>query len=145
QPPGNERDEAEWIAEIIQNSDIDLLLDLHNLYANARNFQFDPMDFIERIPSERIATIHLAGGKWIGVAGATRLLDDHLHDVPDSVYELLVEIGARVSGPLTVILERDGAFPPFEHLLQQLDQAREALAIGRAHQSVSLRKEAAAA
>jgi len=145
QPPGSDRDEAEWTTAIIQNGDSDLLLDLHNLYANARNFKFDPMDFIARIPTERIATIHLAGGKWIGVAGETRLLDDHLHDVPDSVYKLLVEIGARVSRPLTVILERDGAFPPIEHLLQQVYQAREALATGRARRIVSMKEEAVAA
>ena len=60
-----------------------------------------------------------------------RYLDDHLHDVPDSVYDLLVEVGARVRRPLTVILERDGRFPPTHHLLWQLDRARAALAEGR--------------
>jgi uncharacterized protein (UPF0276 family) len=33
--------------------------------------------------------------------------------------------------PLVVILERDGAFPPFATLLAQLDRARAALGRGR--------------
>jgi uncharacterized protein (UPF0276 family) len=61
------------------------------------------------------------------------LLDDHLHDVPDSVYELLAEVAARAPQPLTVILERDGNFPSIEALLVQLDRAREAVGRGRAH------------
>jgi hypothetical protein len=37
-----------------------------------------------------------------------------------------------VRGPLDVIIERDGSYPPFEALLAQLDAARGALARGRA-------------
>jgi uncharacterized protein len=144
EPPGSDLDEAEWISTIIQNSESDLLLDLHNLYANGCNFAFDPREFIARIPSERIAAIHLAGGKWIGGPGASRLLDDHLHDVPEPVYQLLIEIGARSSRHLSVIIERDGAFPPFDHLLRQLDRARQALTAGRARR-LSVSREAAAA
>jgi hypothetical protein len=144
EPPGSDRDEATWVSEIIRGSNSDLLLDLHNLYANALNFHFDPVDFIKRIPTERIAAIHLAGGKWIGTHGARRLLDDHLHDVPDPVYDLLVEVGARTPRFLTVILERDGDFPSIECLLDQLDRARQALARGRTRLVDSSCEEAAA-
>lgn len=130
-PPGSDRDEATWLAEILRGSNCDLLLDLHNLYANARNFNFDPFEFIARIPPESIASIHLAGGKWIGAPNARRLLDDHLHDVPDPIYLLLAEVAARTSRSLTVILERDGDFPPINCLLDELDRARQALARGR--------------
>jgi len=143
-PPGSDRNEATWVSEIIRGSNCDLLLDLHNLYANALNFNFDPIDFITSIPAERIAAIHLAGGKWIGKHGAQRLLDDHLHDVPDSVYDLLAEVGARTRRPLTVILERDGDFPFIGCLLDQLDRARQALSRGRARQ-INESREAAAA
>lgn len=130
-PPGSDLDEATWISDIVRHSESDLLLDLHNLHANALNFHFDPVDFISRIPVERIGAIHLAGGVWIGNPEARRLLDDHLHDVPDPVYELLEEVAARVPRELTVIIERDGKFPPIECLLDQLDRARYAVACGR--------------
>ena len=131
-PPGSDRDEAAWLSAIIRNSESKLLLDLHNLYANSVNFHFDAVEFIAKVPSDGIKTIHLAGGKWIGRNGAQRLLDDHLHDVPDPVYELLEEVAARAPQPLTVILERDGKFPAIESLLAQLDRARQAVARGRA-------------
>lgn len=145
EPPGSDRDEAAWLSAIIRNSESDLLLDLHNLHANASNFNFDAREFIARIPIERVATIHLAGGKWIGPQGAQRLLDDHLHDVPDPVYELLATVAARAPQSLTVILERDGNFPSIESLLAQVDRAHEAVARGRARRRASLpvREEAA--
>lgn len=133
-PPGSDRDEATWVSQIIHHSESDLLLDLHNLHANSINFNFDPVDYITRIPLQGISAIHLAGGKWIGRPDARRLLDDHLHDVPDPVYQLLEEVGARAKRPLTVILERDGNFPPIDWLLGQLDRARRAVARGRARQ-----------
>jgi uncharacterized protein (UPF0276 family) len=138
-PPLSRYNEASWISEIICNSQSGLLLDLHNLYANAVNFGFDPIDFIARIPSGRVRGIHLAGGRWVGRGNVRRVLDDHLHDVPDPVYTLLEEVGARTDPGLTVILERDGHFPSIEVLLNQLDQARQAIARGRAR----VRKEAA--
>jgi uncharacterized protein (UPF0276 family) len=132
-PPASDCSEVEWVSSVVAASDCDLLLDLHNVYANSVNFSFDPIAYLDRLDPERIGAIHLAGGCWIdaGDADQRRYLDDHLHDVPDPVYRLLVEVGARVRRPLTVILERDGRFPPIRDLLRQLDRARAALAEGR--------------
>lgn len=139
-PPGSDRDEVTWISEIIAASQCPLLLDLHNLYANSVNFGFDPFAALSRLPLELVETVHLAGGRWIGEPNAERLLDDHLHDVPDPVYALLAEAGARASHPITVVLERDGRYPPIESFLAELDRAREALAAGRSRLAL---KEAA--
>jgi uncharacterized protein (UPF0276 family) len=138
-PPGSTLSEAEWTRDILAAANSGLLLDLHNLYANAVNFGFDPYDFIDRIPRERIRAIHLAGGRWIKALTTDehRLLDDHLHDVPDAVYDLLEYTGAETSRPLTVILERDGRYPAIEVLLNQLDRARAALRLGRAKQQTA--------
>jgi uncharacterized protein len=142
-PPGSDYDEIDWINGIMNLAPCGLLLDLHNLHANATNFGYDEIEFLKRVPAERIGAIHLAGGKWVEALGERRLLDDHLHDVPDAVYRLLAELGAVVPHPLTVILERDGAYPPIEVLLRQLDCAREALAEGRLRQFERIEKEAA--
>jgi hypothetical protein len=136
-PPGSTFHEADWIHRILAESGCYLLLDLHNVYANATNFGFDPHDFLRTIPMERVGAIHLAGGRWIGDVGTApgggrRLLDDHLHPVPDPVYELLEEVASLVSRPLTVILERDGRYPDFSVLLGELEAARSAIRRGRA-------------
>lgn len=131
-PPGSTLEEPDWLSRVVLGSGCDLLLDLHNVYANALNFgRCDPLAFLLQLPLEKVGTIHLAGGKWIGPAESPRLLDDHLHDVPDPVYALLEEVAARTVQPLTVILERDGAYPAIEALLAQLDLARAALQRGR--------------
>jgi uncharacterized protein len=144
-PPGSKLSEAEWACRILIAANCDLLLDLHNLYANSVNFGFDPRAYIDRIPQKQIHVIHLAGGRWIQSKSTDerRLLDDHLHDVPEAVYELLTSVGERIDHSLTVILERDGQYPPIKALLDQLDRAREALRRGREQRKPRAVSEAA--
>jgi uncharacterized protein len=132
-PPKSRLDEPEWIERIVCGGGVTLLLDLHNLYANAINFGDDPHTLLRRLPLERVASVHLSGGRWIdGPNGARRLLDDHLHDTPPEVFALLFELGRLAPQPLTIVIERDGCFPPTACLLEQLDRGRAALAAGRA-------------
>ena len=132
-PPGSVLSEPDWINSILIASDCDLLLDLHNVLANGLNHGYDPFSFLSRIPPSRIRSIHIAGGKFISAPdGTTRLLDDHLHDVPDPVFDLLEAAAAISTNPLTVILERDGDFPSMSVLLSQMQHARRSLARGRA-------------
>jgi uncharacterized protein (UPF0276 family) len=136
-PPDSPLSEPDWVGGIVAESQCPLLLDLHNLLANAVNFGHDPLQYLLEFPLERVRVVHISGGQWVTLDAAThglvarRLLDDHLHDVPDPVYALLTELGRRCSGSVTVILERDGRYPDFQILLRQLQRAREALALGR--------------
>lgn len=138
-PPASTMDEPAWISGIATASGAPLLLDLHNLYANAVNFGVDPAAMLLRLPLDRVKTVHLSGGHWIaepGASGRQRLLDDHVHDVPPEVFALLTLLAAHAPQPLDVILERDGAYPRFARLMAQLDAARAALAEGRAVRNV---------
>jgi uncharacterized protein (UPF0276 family) len=132
-PPGSERSEQDWLLALLAASESDLLLDLHNLVTNGRNLGYDPRALVDALPAHRIRAIHIAGGAEIEASnGERRLLDDHRHAVPAAVYALLERIGERVPHPIDVILERDGGFPPFGELLDEIDRARTALAAGRA-------------
>ncbi|MCE9638214.1 MAG: DUF692 domain-containing protein [Planctomycetes bacterium] len=131
-PPASTMDEPSWISACIAATGCPLLLDLHNLHANAVNFGFDAAAALDRLPLQAVTEIHVAGGRWITRGSARRLLDDHLHDVPDPVYTLVEELGARCAQRITVILERDAQLPSFDDLLAQLARARTALAAGRA-------------
>jgi uncharacterized protein len=136
-PPDSPMTEPDWVGAIAVATNSPLLLDLHNLYANAVNFGHDPREYLLRFPLERVHIVHISGGHWIELdsnvhgISSRRLLDDHVHDVPEAVFTLLTDLGQRCSQPLTVILERDGRYPQFNQLLQQLQQARKALALGR--------------
>ena len=131
-PPGSDRDEVTWLRQTCLAAEAGLLLDLHNLHANAVNFGFDAMVVLDGLPLDRVVGVHLAGGGWIASGGHRRLLDDHRHDVPDAVFHLLEAVAARAPQPLTVVIERDGAFPPTGELLTELRRARHAVAAGRA-------------
>jgi hypothetical protein len=132
EPPGSTFTEAEWTRAIVDASDVPLLLDLHNLYANARNFGRDAAGDLLAMPLELVRTVHISGGVWVQApSGSKRLLDDHLHDPPAPLFDLLALLAERVPQPLTVILERDGAYPHIDALMAQLHAARAALARGR--------------
>jgi hypothetical protein len=131
--PASDRPEPAWLAQTLTASGADMLLDLHNLYANSINFGLNPQEFLSSLPAERVRQAHLSGGRWIdeGDPSHRRLLDDHLHDPPDPVYELLSGLAARCPNPLTVIIERDGLYPPMTYLLAQVERARKAISLGR--------------
>jgi uncharacterized protein (UPF0276 family) len=80
--------------------------------------------------------VHLAGGRWLDEPGSQgtrrRMLDDHRHATPLAVLDLLEMVAARTRQSLTVMLERDGDYPPFDDLLAELRLARAALTRGRA-------------
>ncbi len=133
EPPASTMDEPSFVHGILEGSGAPLLLDLHNLHANARNFGRAPSLSLERLSTMNIMAIHVAGGRVIPAPnGEERILDDHLHDVPTAVYRLLEEVAASVAAPLTVIIERDGKYPPFASLLEELANVRSAIARGRA-------------
>lgn len=133
-PPGSKMSEPQWVGQILRQSGCNQLLDLHNLYSNAINFGFDPVAYLNTFPLDQVQLVHLSGGKWIkepagfeSRPGGERLLDDHVHDVPNAVYELLGTLARTVSQPLTVIIERDGEYPEFQSLLDQINYAKRIL------------------
>jgi uncharacterized protein (UPF0276 family) len=115
--PNPELDEAEFLTEVVERADVQLLLDIENVYANARNHGYDPVAFFDRIPLKRIAYVHIAGG----VERDGLYHDTHAHDIPDAVLELLEELAARCNVP-GVMLERDDQFPPDDRLNAELDR-----------------------
>ena len=117
-PPLSDMREPEFVRAAIRACETSLLLDLHNLHANATNFG-NGIDLFDDLP---IGYVHLAGGRVV----RGRILDDHLHPTPDPVFALLSELSERREEPLTVILERDGRYPRFDELLAELERAREA-------------------
>ncbi|MCX6119621.1 MAG: DUF692 family protein, partial [Proteobacteria bacterium] len=141
-PPTSSYSEPTWTKQIIKNSGARVLLDLHNLYANAINQGLDPIQFMFQFPLESVDIIHLSGGKWIehqfnnGIQNTSehskrRLLDDHLHSVPNDIFWMLELFATFTNQPVTVIIERDGNYPKFEVLLNEISQARECLKRGR--------------
>jgi uncharacterized protein (UPF0276 family) len=135
--------EAEWTRRITSAGNAPLLLDLHNLYANAVNAGRDVFADLAAFPLQAVQAVHLSGGMWLEHgSGAQRLLDDHVHSPPDVVFELLRALAANTCASFDVVLERDGNYPSFDVMLTELAQARAALGQLQAQAEPEVRRHA---
>jgi uncharacterized protein (UPF0276 family) len=123
--PGAEMREPDFIRAVLEETDALLLLDIENVYANARNHRFDARAFLDALPLERIAYVHIAGG--VERDGVWH--DTHTCPVAQDVLELLAELAARAHLP-GVLLERDDNFPGEQELNAELDAIGAARARG---------------
>jgi uncharacterized protein (UPF0276 family) len=124
--PEADYDEAAFLTEVLERTDALLLLDVANVYANARNRGQDPLSLLERLPLDRVAYVHVAGG-----AEHDGLYHDtHTDPVPEEVLALVRELCARHRPP-GLLLERDGAYPPAAVLRRELDAIADAAALPR--------------
>ena len=114
--PDDELDEGAFLTEILQRTGALLLLDVANVYANALNRGTDPVELLARVPLERVAYVHVAGGsEQDGIYH-----DTHTDAVPQAVLNLVTELCARHRPP-ALLLERDGDYPPAAALREELD------------------------
>ena len=112
--------EWEFLREIAQRADCLILLDVNNIYVSSVNHEFDPLDYLNAIPADRVQQIHLAGHENHG----DYLIDTHDHPVPDPVWELY-GAALRRFGSVSTMIERDANIPPLEELCAELDAARQ--------------------
>jgi uncharacterized protein (UPF0276 family) len=133
--PGAEIDEGDFVTELLERTGALLLLDVANLYANARNHGYDPVALLDRLPLDRLAYVHVAGGR----EEAGLYHDSHAGPVPPAVLDLLAHLAGRRPVP-GVMLERDSHFPPAAELDAELDAISSAARLDRPHrQSTSVR------
>lgn len=114
--PDAEMTEVEFITRLLRETGAQLLLDVSNLYANARNHGTDAYAYIDALPLDQVAYVHVAGG----VESAGLYHDTHAHLVDEGSHRLLEYVVASgYGGP--VILERDDSFPDAIELHRELD------------------------
>jgi uncharacterized protein (UPF0276 family) len=111
--------EWEFLRAVAEEADCLILLDVNNIYVSSINHEFDPLDYLNAIPVERVQQIHLAGHENHG----DYLIDTHDHPVPDPVWELYAA-AVRRFGNVSAMIERDANIPPLEELCRELDAAR---------------------
>jgi uncharacterized protein (UPF0276 family) len=92
--------EPEFLAALARRTGCGLLCDVNNVYVSTHNLGGDPVAYLDALPPEAVAEIHLAGHARNDADGRTILIDDH---------------GSRVAGPVWVLyghaLRRFGAVP----------------------------------
>ncbi|MEM9018630.1 MAG: DUF692 domain-containing protein, partial [Verrucomicrobiota bacterium] len=114
--------EATFLRRICEETDCTLLLDVTNVFNNAHNHGYDPYEFLDQLPMDRVSQMHLAGGhqrpdgKWE---------DSHSAPVMDGVWPLYETAVGLAENLGNVILERDSKLHPFDSVMADIRKARE--------------------
>lgn len=112
--------EIEFTRAVLDEADCDLLLDVNNAYVNAVNHGDDAHAFIDAMPADRVACLHVAG--HFDEADDLKI-DTHGTAVKPAVWDLLSHAYARL-GARPTVLERDFNLPPWDALVGELDAVR---------------------
>jgi uncharacterized protein (UPF0276 family) len=108
---GDEMTEWEFLAEVAEAADVGILLDVNNIYVSSVNNGFEPLDYVNFVPPERVAQIHIAGHSRY----ERFIVDTHDHPVIDPVWKLY-ERAIERCGPVATLLEWDGRIPSFDEV-----------------------------
>ncbi|HWZ13499.1 MAG TPA: DUF692 domain-containing protein [Acidobacteriaceae bacterium] len=100
--------EWEFLNEVVEAADCGILLDVNNIYVSSQNHDFDPFEYLNSVPAERVAQIHIAGHSRY----EKYILDTHDHAVIDPVWQLYARAIQRC-GPTATLLEWDDKIPSF--------------------------------
>lgn len=118
--PNSEMSEPEFITRALERTDCGLLLDVNNVYINARNHGYDAYEFLDSIPIERAVQVHIAGHR----VEDSLIIDSHADKTSPEVLAILKYVVEKA--PIKAIsLEWDESFPAdFGVLLSELEAAR---------------------
>jgi uncharacterized protein (UPF0276 family) len=107
----SEMTEWEFLNEVVELADCGILLDVNNIYVSSRNHDFDPYEYLNSVPPERVAQIHIAGHSKF----RKYILDTHDHPVIDPVWKMYEHAIRRV-GHTATLLEWDDRIPSFDEV-----------------------------
>jgi hypothetical protein len=107
----SEMTEWEFLNEVVERADCGILLDVNNIYVSSRNHNFNPFEYLDSVPAERVAQFHIAGHSKY----EKYILDTHDHPVIDPVWKLYEYAITRV-GKTATLLEWDAHIPSFDEV-----------------------------
>ena len=120
----SEMTEWEFLNEVVERADCGILLDVNNIYVSSKNHNFDPYDYLNSVPSGRVAQIHIAGHSKF----EKYILDTHDHPVLDPVWEMYAH-AIKLCGHTATLLEWDDRIPTFDEVHNEALKATKFLEI----------------
>lgn len=114
----SEMSECDFLAELVARTGCGLLFDVNNLYVNARNFGFDAVREMHKLPAHAVGEIHLAGHMQTEYC----LIDTHGSRVCEEVWSLYGE-ALRHVGTVPTLIEWDTDLPSLDVLLDEAAHA----------------------
>jgi len=110
--------EWEFVSAAAQKTGCGILLDINNIYVNAKNHALNATAYIDHIPSQHVEEIHLAGFTDNGLC----LIDTHGNPVCDAVWDLYRYAMLKLGNKATLI-EWDTDIPALDILLAEAKKA----------------------
>ena len=107
----SEMTEWEFLSEVVERADCGILLDVNNIYVSSKNHSFNPFEYLNSVPADRVAQIHIAGHSKF----TKYILDTHDHPVIDPVWKLY-QHAIQLAGPTATLLEWDDRIPSFDEV-----------------------------
>lgn len=114
--------EPEFLAALARRTGCRLLCDVNNIHVTCTNLGLDPIAYIDALPADAVAEIHLAGHARVERDGATLLIDDHGAPVADEVWTLYRRAVVRF-GTVPALVEWDRQLPLLPVLLAEAHKA----------------------
>jgi uncharacterized protein (UPF0276 family) len=115
----SEMTEWDFLAEIAEQADCHILLDVNNIYVSAFNHDFNPREYLNKLPKHRVGQIHLAGHSNQG----DYIIDTHDAPVIQPVWDLYADT-LKQFGAISTMIERDDNIPELHELLAEVEHAR---------------------
>jgi len=119
----SEMTEWEFLSEVVEQADCGMLLDVNNIYVSSRNHGFDPLDYLNGVPLDRVGQMHIAGHSKY----EKYILDTHDHPVLDPVWKMYEHVIRRI-GPVNTLLEWDAHIPSFDEVHNEALKANKFIA-----------------
>ncbi len=110
--------EAEFLAELVAETDCGLLLDVNNLHVNEINLGCDARQALARIPLTHVHEIHVAGYENRG----RYVVDTHSTRVSEPVWALLESVVVEMPD-IPILVEWDNCIPLLGTLLAEAARA----------------------
>ncbi len=112
--------EWDFLRLMTEETGCGLLLDVNNVYVSSFNNEFDPVEYIENIPHDKVVQMHLAGHQNCG----DHIIDTHDREVTKAVWELF-QLTYQKTKEAAILLEWDGNIPEFDVYYSELMKSKQ--------------------
>lgn len=119
--------EWEFLAEVARRTGCGILCDVNNIYVSASNHGWNALAYLDALPPESVAEVHLAGHSVRQLdQGQIIRIDDHGSRVARPVWDLFEQALNRF-GPVPTLIEWDTDVPALEVLMEEAAIAEAAI------------------
>jgi uncharacterized protein len=115
-------DEVEFLSELARRTGCLLLCDVSNVWLSGHNLGYDPYAYIDAMPGDAVAELHLGGFTEEHEGGDTVLVDTHGQRIAEPAWHLYAH-ALRRFGQKPTLIEWDNDVPDLSVVLGEAARA----------------------